>query len=51
MARRKVRKIKKGFYILCALIILGLGVFAGIKFDLFGLFSKEVEPIKKKMTK
>lgn len=51
MARRKVRKIKKGFYILCALIILGLGVFAGIKFDLIELSSKEAAPVKKKMTK
>lgn len=51
MARRKVRKIKKGFYILCALIILGLGIFAGIKFNLIDLSTKEIEPIKKKMTK
>ena len=52
MARRKIRKLKKSIYILCAVVILGIGIFLGIYFNLLSVFSKtEVEPAKKKLTK
>ena len=52
MARRKIRKLKKWIYIFCAALVLGIGVFVGIKFDVVNAFSKPVvEPVKKKLTK
>ena len=50
MARRNVRKVKKLVYILLVLVVLGLGVYAGIRFNVLNYFYKEEEPVKKEMT-
>ena len=52
MARRKIRRLKKWIYVLSIVLVLGIGIFLGIHFDVLSIFSgSKEEPVKKKFTK
>jgi len=51
MARRKIRRLKKWIYVLSIVLVLGIGIFLGIHFDVLSIFSRsKEEPAKKKFT-